>query len=386
MTDAAPGTVEEIAAALREDPVLVQSLMGNGHTAAVTEALREKAEQVDLPVYVVLTQTPTGLPADTADEDLARLLHGELGGDGVYVVHTDNGYGAVEVYGDLYPHADDDEVVLSLARYDAIDQMRADHDLGEHGTVPAVTEAAVLLDAAAVRPPAGVDYRWRPELSSDDLETYAVEPWTEPPSAGGDSDSWEHSVGLEWMLASLVGVTVTVVGYRLLRARAAWAAPEPPRSDVQVDRVRDLARDEVGRLVRALTRVRADHPGATDALACRVAAERHLDSRDHLDVVGALVLARSGRHAIESRPGTPPYRCCFLNPLHGRGTRAAEVGPGASVPVCATCAGDLAAGRRPDTLPARRGRKRPYYEGSGHWARTGYGSVGDRFWTVEARR
>ena len=76
-----------------------------------------------------------------------------------------------------------------------------------------------------------------------------------------------------------------------------------------------------------------------------------------------------------------PYRCCFVNPTHGRGGHRADLPGGLSVPVCRPCQRDLAAGRRPDALlEPRRGEDRPYYAGDTVWARTGYGALTDELW------
>jgi hypothetical protein len=102
-------------------------------------------------------------------------------------------------------------------------------------------------------------------------------------------------------------------------------------------------------------------------------------------LVGALTLARTGVRDAERVLGraSQPYRCCFLDPLHGAGVREASWRLGettVSVPVCPACRRRLDAGRDLTPLLVRRGwRTRPYYELGDVWARTGYGSLVDDY-------
>src|SRR3954453_2735887 len=106
-----PNTVGEIVAHLEHNPVLVEEVLGNGHTETVREALSAKAAKSPVPVHIVLTKAPAGLTTDNPAEELLTLLHARTGEDGVWFVSTsDVGHTSLAVFGDIDPSIDDDEV------------------------------------------------------------------------------------------------------------------------------------------------------------------------------------------------------------------------------------------------------------------------------------
>lgn len=390
-------TVDEIATQLRTDPVLVEDIMGNGHTAEVKQALDTKADEADVPVYVVLTETPRGLGSEHPDEELASLLHARLGEDGVYYVATSEGHGSLGIWGDLDPSEDDDATHFEAAKADALTQVREaieQPESSEGEVMPAkVAEAAVTLELAADQPLPDSDQ----VLTEDQVDLYTTQTWLEHPVNVEKIEP--PGIATSTAIATAVGITVAVVVYRLLRA---WAAP---RSTDRVARPQGTGSREASqpsltsvraRIDRSVALIderleRSDFPTEHRVLArnSRDTAVRLRNSTDTLDVVGALVLARSGAHALTSG-GAERYRCCYINPLHGDAHDEADLGTGLSVPVCRGCRKALAARREPDALLEVRpmARDRPYYVGDTVWARTGFGTLEDDLWSAveEARR
>lgn len=398
-------TVDEIVAALREDPILVQQVMGNGYTEELDAALTELEADAAYPVYVVHTVTPSGLAEGTADEELASLVHAELGKDGVYVVQTNHGNGHVGVWGDLDPAQDDDELMFDLAQGTVEDQIdEAIATTGGDEVQPAHTVvAAAALEVAGKGPVP--DYQ-EPILDQQELAAYTHPMWS--------SDHWPYpeygdepelaTDGLLSMVGTLTLLVVAVVGYRLLQAvgarrpavvggadarrqRAASAGDSRSRRQVEADaqeRHRDRATSELQALERRLgdRRARAQVGAAQVDLASNShdAGAALLGSDDALDLVGAAVLARIGARAMEG-DGTP-YRCCYVNPLHGEGTRTRRLGGGLAVPVCARCETAMTRGEELDSLieVRRFAVDGPYYDGESVWATTGFGALVDDLW------
>ena len=147
-----------------------------------------------------------------------------------------------------------------------------------------------------------------------------------------------------------------------------------------IETVRAEADTELTALAEALA-----SPGSgihfEQAMLAREVAEPLLSSRDVLDVVGALVLARTGRRELARAAGTgrKPYRVCFFDPRHEPGTHIVQWRYGdaeVEVPVCGRCRRAVDRGRAPEALVVpHRGEMQPYYEGDSVWARTGFGSL-----------
>ena len=375
-TDADAETIPEIVASLRQDPILVQQILGNGHTSEVHAALTKMSEQVGQPVYVALVQLPDGLRSDRPNDELLRILHQRLDEPGLYVVATQESITAVEAY-DIPL----DGTTVSLGRYDA--QSIAQQQVPEDSYVGPAGETALVLEVAADEDqsltPAQVrevtDQRFLVASNADEPSSYdtAVEP------------------GTPLVFAVAAGVTVFFLAWRLLRARNAPPSPEGTRTPTKnkarkavgnasdIDTVRIHARREVAKLERSL-RGGGQPSDVEAAQRCRDVAVDLADSVDRLDVVGALVLARTGRTML--RQGDATYHPCFLNPLHGEGTQSVRLdGAAGSVPCCTACAHAAARDTRPDALLDGTGRRaRPYYEGTTVWARTGFGSLVDDLW------
>ncbi|MDN5892743.1 MAG: hypothetical protein L0H93_01855 [Nocardioides sp.] len=369
-------TIPEIVAQLRKDPVLVEDIMSNGHTAEVKKALDAKAAEAAVPVYVVLTRTPSSLRADNVDEELVSLLHARLDEDGVYFVATSEGQGQLGVWGDFDSASDIDATLFQDAQWQALSQIREAIEQPKHydGRIdPAnVAEAGVVLDIAADR---SLDDSVRP-LTEQQVDFYNNQTWTEHPV------NFERveppDVELAAIVATAVGLTMGVVAYRLLRAWAAWRSgdrrPGPDTSTTaaeDLERLRSRVDSSLALIDRRMKRIDVPLDRVDLARNSRDTALRLRDSEEALDVVGALVLARTGAHAISAK-GAKLYRCCYVNPLHGEGRHTAEIGAGLDVPACADCRDSLAAGRTPDALIEVRplARDQPFYVGDSGWART----------------
>ncbi|MDF9715638.1 hypothetical protein INN71_07880 [Nocardioides sp. ChNu-153] len=379
--------VDDVVAALREDPVLVHPLFGNGARDAVDAALTARAEAAraeGVPVYVALVPGVPGLAegdyGSEAAEELAILLSRQLG-DGYYLTATE-------------PHSN---VSASLGTGEWA-QTYLDYvpGQGDGGRSSLVGDVAWSLDQLAG--------------TEDDPGQYVTGMWQRPDwDVGDDGPSDAFTASFVPALAFVaVGIGVTL----LLRNVARWretapvaartqrsgdvavASPTPGGAGVdspdglraleqtarrELDAVGRRRAERAGRPLDATTRTRVDGSYAT--------AQAVLDSASpgrtrRADLVGALVLARVAAAALDE-PGRAPYRPCFVNPLHGRAERTREVtGSGVEVPVCRACA----VGAITDPLTVRHGlRRRPYYETGSVWARTGYGALVDDLWSEVGR-
>ncbi|MCD4525891.1 hypothetical protein [Nocardioides sp. cx-173] len=384
--DAYVDDLDALVAALREDPVHVQQVRGNGHTAEVDAALTRIVESSDIPVYVALVGNLPDLAVDDPTEDLGIRLQSQLDPDAVYVVAVGS-RGTDFHYGGSDPD-------LAHAIYEGLKPTYPDWEDEDAPRASDAGRAAILASIVADE-----DHTVSEEL----VDTYTSSAtWTQ----AGYRESKQPYLHVEVVSASVfVGVLVALVGWRLTRTwalRAVTAAPpapqrgrKPPASTVEaaIDRpgadletVRRDATSTLDKLAAELT-ARPNGPGVDDALGCRVAAEQVLGSHDLLDVVGALVLARTGRALLKDHDR--PYRPCFVNPLHGRGYLEIDLpagGGSVAVPVCRRCSEARSSSRRrPDALLEPRSSwlpmpDRPYYEGDTVWARTGYGSLDPDLW------
>lgn len=390
-------TVDQIVAALRKDPVLVQQVLGNGDAAGARERIRASVADSAHPVYVVLVTDPGGLADKFPARDLARKLYNRLG-DGYYVVQVTRSILEVEGWGVPEP------VRASLATSEAVDAARLANDHFETGRarVTPVAQAQIAAEIAA----GGEPFAMEPERAIEIANlpgNLAVAPY----SILDEDDPEPTTPGKRAVVATVVGVGVLLVGLRLLlwltaprrrgptRGAAGWTPTDLDLSDLvsrAEEEVTRLSRDLAEAPTGSLTDTAVGYKEAADAVLR--ALDSQAEPRDHRygaqlrDAVGALVLARAGRDVLERGD----HRPCFADPLHGRATGRVEI-PGrraVAVPLCARCAASVKGGTAPDALvfahPARR-RPRPYYEERTLWARSGYGALDDTWWsTVLAAR
>ncbi len=216
------------------------------------------------------------------------------------------------------------------------------------------------------------------------------------PSTSPESSS-DGSGDLALVAVLGVGVLVAAIVVAAVRRRGprTFALPDSVVAQVReahADRIEQEARDLVLELGEAVRRSDLDTDHDTGAWQAALdhydAATRVLDGSDDLellDAVGALVLARQARAALDAATSGKtfrPLRLCYLNPLHdgpGRTSmRLEQDGHTLDVPVCRTCRSDLKAGRDPDALRVERRGRAVLYVDSGvePWASTAYGTLG----------
>ena len=389
-------SVDEIASALRQDPILVHETLGAGRTASLHDQLTELAAEVPVDVYVALVNTPPSVAEDADDTSgyLIQALHNRLEKPGLYVVATPDGALAVETFG-----IDADSTVLSLMVSDNVNlvhaRIREAHGLDEGGATLALTAEIALRTAADQQPEAGSDSY--ATMTNDEIDELASLPYAYQ-SEDDVVEPAESRTGFIWMVGATSGVVLLLlVQQTLRRAWPGWGrrAPAKPKRRTQsaptddIETVRGRAGRELTRLATALSRAPAEVPHQEhlqQAMLARTAAEHVHGSEEMADVVGALVLARTGLRDVE-RASMPesgePYRCCYFNPLHGKSTTTVGWQFGDAmlrVPACDRCAGAHKRGHAPDSLTVLDGhRERPYYERDDVWARTGFGSLSDEF-------
>ncbi|HEY1135291.1 MAG TPA: hypothetical protein VGE77_12020 [Nocardioides sp.] len=385
-------TVDDVVAALRDDPVLVHPLFGNGARDDVDAAITAKVEQAadaGVPVYVALVPGITGLAEGDygaeAAADLAVRLADELG-PGYYFTAAD-------------PHS----LAPSKLATGAWEGTRVEF-------VPGQSDAGRSTLAADVA--WGVDQLAE---NGEDPGQYLEGAWAKP-EWQYDRDESAPEALLTTMVPTLTLVLVGIGVALLLRTVARWEPAVPLVRSTSDDRLRkggrrsggergeatSVAQQPLDEVVRAelaaveSLRERRANRAVDPAVRERIdgsyaAAQALLDApgrgtRRDPDLVGALVLTRIARTALDT-PGAPLYRPCYVNPLHGRAMSERSVDDtGVDVPVCRACSRGAAA----DPFQVRKGwgRQQPYYVGESVWARTGYGALSDDLWSevVRARR
>ncbi|MFS3128228.1 hypothetical protein ACLM5J_07460 [Nocardioides sp. Bht2] len=384
-----PRTVDEIAAALRENPVLVQEIVGNGQTAELRSALEQKAAALDVPVYVVMAKAPVGISTSEPNEELVVLLHQKLG-DGVYYVLTHNdGYASPRVYGDVLPQDGNDETTLlhAFQRVDQVVNTKALNVCADCSSHPGA-KAGLVLDVVAG---ATTEPRWDPEepLTASQISAYTADPWVHRAVQMKWDDTpsdFEPSVGLSALVATLTALVTTVVAYRLIQA---VRSPRTPVDDTTLTQQLQRSKQVLDNAERALDRARSrglDPAVESQALEQMERARALQQSKDRLDQVGAIVLTRMAERTIASK-GREQYQACYLNPLHGEAALELTLGGGLTVPVCKRCERRHQASHPADALREQRslGRQRPYYDGTSVWANNGYGALDPEFWRKVGR-
>ena len=160
--------------------------------------------------------------------------------------------------------------------------------------------------------------------------------------------------------------------------------PSRPRTVFSLDEVRGQATDLLNRLADELSRA---NPAEVDgdlyerAGLARSEAERALDSERLTDVIGSLVLARTGLDDLLVAAGRSHvrYQTCFFNPVHEQAVGQVDyvIGAGSvSVPVCRRCRVDLRRGGRDlDVVPSDSRPGEAYFLGDDRWAVTGFGAL-----------
>ncbi|UPK76116.1 hypothetical protein MU582_05590 [Nocardioidaceae bacterium SCSIO 66511] len=387
-------TVADLVRSLEDDPILVHETMGAGDTAAMKQRLSDLAADLPFDTYVALVNAPQEIEEKTDDPSgqLIQVLHNRLDRPGLYVVQARDGTLEVEAWG---VDVDSTSVYLMSAGNTRLVSDRLADLHGDRIRAPSPPLAAEIALRSADDPRSEADPDTYATMSEDEVDELAKLPHAYVSTTEVVTPAPGSRTGFVWMAATAIGVFVLLIGQQTLRS--AWPRrrvdPKPakptaePAAAISIDDVRAQAGRELTELAQDLARAPAElpHPEhAQQAMLARDAAEHVHDSDDLADVVGALVLARSGRRdVVRATESQPPgaYRCCYFNPIHGEST--AEVGwqfgdARLRVPVCAECARRQKSGGTPDVLVVASGRReRPYYERDDVWARTGFGSIAD---------
>lgn len=356
-----PRTVDQLATALADDPILVEPALGTGDTQGVHDVLTELAGEVDVPVYVVMASMPPDLrTAEDPAQQAAALLQSTLG-DGIYYVQFTEGISWAGGFG-------------SARDLDINPGHRANtraRDIGplEYNQPTAALEAELLLRAAA---DPGKD------ISDDQLREWIDTPRAFVPTEARDRVDREAQ---RWVVTIASAVAALLTGLALV-----WVGskhPLPPRrprkhaddTPVTLD-IDDAALTKVQRRYDQLHARDLASPHAAAAAEALSAAHLVAATGKRLDTVGAWVLAQQAARELEriNRPTRQPYRPCVVNPLHGEAAGTVPLsGSSIDAPACGSCS------RRHDaflTVSTWRG-KRPYLDTSTVWARTGYGALVD---------
>ncbi|CAN5367788.1 hypothetical protein BH11ACT8_BH11ACT8_27210 [soil metagenome] len=396
----------------RDGFYLDPSLSGQFSPAQIT-ALKAGLAAADQPTYVVAFPLRDNDTYGGSAADLLTRLHDRYPEPGVYLSTTTE----ITV-------AEYQEIRLEGRQYGLPGE--PDGDLSDYELLYAVSEEGPPdLGAAFVRAvelqnagPEAISKAYETaRAKSEASESAAAEGGTsgstgttsEPAASGSDAGS--SGPGTVVVLSVLLALLVAwLVVSRARRRRP----PRPPVVEpttltlpaTAVERIREAherrleaeAREEVLALGADVDRV--DLGTAARVAGWEAAQQHYVAAREllegaagddaTLDVVGALVLARRGRAALEAarkgRRDWHPPATCFLNPLHGR--VAAQVAVGATgrgrsasqeVPVCGECLEAVEGRTRPDYLDVeRRGKSVHYFDSDVEpWASTGYGALDD---------
>lgn len=385
-----PDTVDALEKALSEQHVIVHETLGGGDTAGALDRISKLVAELPFEAYVALVETPDDVDAGIdSGRFLATALSRRIGEPGLYIVDTPGATMGIRMVGTGW-----DETTFSLQK--STDAEAVERRSGYQVLSPTVDVEVVLQTAAASSPQDSSSDYDEVSLSDavvDDLaeRERELQPY-ERPGLDDDEPPQPWTEGKRWMVGTAVGAGLFAAllqslwgwpGWRRRRVPAATSRPSVQAAKAappQIEQVREQAATQLTALAESLPSAPAGERLDRATLA-REAAEPLLGSDDLLDVVGALVLAQSGRREVSLAVGRArsPYRVCFFDPLHSTASRQVRWRFGdadVEVPVCRPCQRDVEAGRTPETLQdTRRGRRRPYYEGDSVWAQTGYGTL-----------
>jgi len=370
---------KDIAAQLRDSPLVVDPSLAEAVPAAQRRAVLRAIKAAPYPVWVVLVPLTPGDRYGGDASRFLRVIHGRLGRDGVYLTADDRllTYMAVGV--------DDEQPDLYQASTVGNFESR-DFDEPQIAKVRRFLEALSAPDLAA-----------RFERTEDRLrrqrEEFDSRP--PPPPPGDDGDSGSDS-GSGWLLP--VGVLAALgAGSALVHwRRRRHARPAPDDEPLIPARVFDHAhtaqagelREQIEERLLAFAD-RIDRAGVPSSDAARerqqhaldayAAARRVLASEPRMvDLVGALVLVEDGSRALAAaealeagRPAPGPAALCFFDPRHPGATKPVDWKPNLTVPACGTCRAALRTGHRPPDTLLDDGQ--PWFETDSLWARTGFG-------------
>lgn len=362
---------QEIATALKKDPVYIDPAYKTALPATLLDDLRTKAKALGYPVYtVVLPLTPSD-EFQGEESTALTLVMDALRLPGLYVV-VDGG--------SRFPWYETRDVP----------------QVSEEKLQAARTRA--LADAGYDAGPTEVLARMYELLAQPGIAKTSTRPQSSRPSQD-DSESGGHG----WIVAlSIVGGLVVLVGLGLVIGRTrgsgggrdkTFRIPPHVAATVAAERRRRLTQDTNAELTRLGSDLAAlpttEGAGLVHqqaALDDHAAASKVLDSSPGLvDLVGAMVLLDKARReydaavaiAADRKVDAVPDLCAF-NPLHGRSsgrpTKVESDGTTLTLPLCNECRQALKRRSAPASLPGKDG---PYWYEDSLWARTFFGTTGE---------
>lgn len=370
--------LDEIHEELVADQVYVHPSLRSHVSEAEEEALQQQVAEAEHPTYIVVWPFRDGDTYGGKPSDLLTRLQDAHPQPGIYLANTQyleaTDYMGVRVEGRQWDIAG--EPNGDLDNY----EVKSVVDMEKHPDLPSALGRTVELLSMD---PDELNEIYD-ELATARSEAYRRE---NPPE---EEDGWLPG----GMLTVAVAAVAVFVAWRVAVSFRRKPAPLPKSAmkNIRAAQSRELlarARAESEALGERLDNneiAPGDHTVSWQAALDHYAAVRRLltdDEPDQLDVVGALVLAQRGGHALtaaQSGKAWQPAATCYLNPLHGRAERGQRLewnGRNLDVPVCTECRNALRKKRTPDILDVvRRGKPQHYFETDVEpWASTGYGAL-----------
>lgn len=350
--------LDEVAAALRDDPVYVDPAASDKLSTSEADRLTEQIRAGDVPVYIAVLPDDSSYGGDAVFD----RLRSEVGRPGVYAVALGSQFGAAS-----------DAGVLAGSTAGEL----AQRNLREHSGEPDRILSGFVTDVqSAARTDGGT-------------------------GGYGDRDTTGGTGGAGVLVGFLAVLAVLALGGLFLTRRSRKRRQEEERAELE--QVRAAVQEDITSYGEALDRLdfSPSAPGVTPEMLddyrraldayekakeasdaarrpgdVRAVSEALEDGRFALAVLDA---RREGRELPQRRPP------CFFDPRHGPSARDVEwAPPGGSpreVPVCAADAARLDDGLDPAvrTVPTATGERVPYWDAGpayGPWMGGYYGGYG----------
>ncbi|MFG2003120.1 hypothetical protein ACGFNU_28570 [Spirillospora sp. NPDC048911] len=379
-----PSAGERLATALRRSPIYVDPSLASAMPKAERTRLLAKLRKAPAPIYVLLVPLVKG-GTWTDPDQLAGVVHGRLGRDGIFITLDDDpdDLAAREWGGDHQARDAAWAAGLDDALRDATLATKLAH------TVDLIIAGTGTQEYKRIS--AEIDRRYgsrRPAPARSPAPAARKEGGADlalPLTAAGVAVAGGLAGLLLWRRRRVTAVERA--GNGLLLPRAVFATA----SRASEDQLREQASHEVITFGELLDDVNVTGERAnalmTRALDAYQAAGKVLDSATGVpDLAGVLVLVDQGRDALASARAVsgggkeiPVSPLCFFNPLHGDAVVDLDWRPVGTrnrlrITSCRACAKAARARKTPETLMDG---GVPYYEAAGVWAETGYGHLRD---------
>ncbi|KAB2346493.1 hypothetical protein [Actinomadura rudentiformis] len=377
-----PSSGERLAAALRRSPIYVDPSLADALPKAERARLLAKLRKAPAPVYVLLVPLIKG-GTWTDPDQLASVVHGRLGRDGIFItLDEDSDDLAAREWGG-------DHQARDAAWAASLDDSLRD--------APLAAKLSHTVDLII----AGTGTQEYKRLSAEiDRRYRSRRPSPAPAAPAARSEDTDLTLPLTAVGVAVAGGLAGLLLWRHRRAAAVERAEGGlllPRAvfatanRASEDQLRDQASHEVITFGELLDEVNVTGERAnalmTRALDAYQAAGKVLDSATGVpDLAGVLVLVDQGRDALASARAVsgggrevPPSPLCFFNPLHGDAAVDLDWRPVGTrnrlrIKTCRDCAKAARAKKTPQALLDD---GVPYFETGSVWAETGYGHLRD---------